>query len=145
MKKEKTAISLSKRATWTFVIEGLIFVALGIIGCFNVGYLRFISACLLTVATIIVIVFFKINTDEFDEMAEKNLMESAVWSYRTVNMIIYIIIFALIGIYSYLKSKSFEKQVSVTDVVNLLIHIPFVFIGIKDILTGVLFIRKERE
>ena len=145
MGTEKNTVSLSKKAVWTLVIAGIIKLFFGVFGCFDIRELRLISACILLVSSFITFSFLKIKTDKSDELAEKNLMESSFSANNIINIILIIIVLAAMGLYTYVKSKNINYQISVFDFVNYIIHIPFAFIGIKNILTGIIFIKKEME
>lgn len=145
MDNVKKPVSLSKKAIWTLIVVGIIRLFFGVAGCFNESTLRLISACILIGSSFITLVFLKIKVDKTDELAEKNLMESSILADDIINVVLNDIVLVAIGLYFYVKSKNIDNQISISDFANYIIHIPFAFIGIKNILTGIFFIRKERE
>ena len=98
MRKEKTAMTLSEKAIWTLLIVGIIRAFFGIAGCFKIGHLDFISACLLFASSIISLSFLRIKTDKPDELSEKNLMESTYRADKIVELSIYFLFTIAIGI-----------------------------------------------
>lgn len=140
----KKPLSLSSKMLWGGIIIGILRVAFGIIGCFESVNIRFIATLFLVFSAVIQVVLFKVKSEEDDEMSESYLKEAKSTASDILNIIILCLITVLLIASVFIDTKEITKRLSV-DILNLAIHIPYIFIGIKDIMTGTIFRKLEAE
>ena len=85
-----------------------------------------------------------VKSEEDDEMSESYLKEAKSMASDISNIIILCLITVLLIASVFVDTKEITKRLSV-DILNLAIHVPFIFIGINNIMTGAIFRKLEAE
>lgn len=140
----KKPLSISSKMLWGGIIIGIFRVAFGIIGCFESVDIRFIATLFLVLSAVIQVVLFMVKSEEDDEMSESYLKEAKSMASDISNIIILCLITVLLIASVFVDTKEITKRLS-ADILNLAIHVPFIFIGINNIMTGVIFRKLEAE
>ena len=137
MKSKKREMSVGEQIRYTKTLSGISYIFVGIFEFFDNLPCQFLCIVFLVISLYLTYKVSSSKKENYDEMAEKNLIEAESFSLNRLQTLLCIIAVLLIAISVLFPSLSFSGQ--------FLIPLLFVIIGVANLMVGIKFYKLEKE
>ena len=137
MKSKKREMSVGEQIRYTKTLSGISYIFVGIFEFFDNLPCQFLCIVFLVISLYLTYKVSSSKKENYDEMAEKNLIEAESFSLKRLQTLLCIIAVLLIAISVLFPSLSFSGQ--------FLIPLLFVIIGVANLMVGIKFYKLEKE
>ena len=141
MKRENKLVSIRSQMFWLHIVIGTLWIGVGISNMFDNLFFDIVHAVLLVSTIVVVIIIWRSNCEENDEMSEYNHMKAKAKAHHYMNYVycggalISSVLFSLLQV-----ATDFDIYW-----VKIIVGIFFILMGIQDLITGIVFNRLEAE
>lgn len=133
-------ISVRKQMDLIYLYNGITWLFSGIFGLFDTIIFEFLQILALLCCLILIVISFYFKKEMQDEMSIKNLAYAKATTLTNMHIVAGCIICFILILYNIPVITNISL-----DVKNLLIPLFFIFLGIENIMIGILFRRNERK
>ena len=137
MRSKKGQMSVGEQIRYTKTLSGVSYILVGIFEFFDNLPCQFLCIVFWVISLYLTYKVSSSKKENYDEMAEKNLIEAESFSLNRLQTLLCIIAVLLIAISVLFPSLSFSGQ--------FLIPLLFVIIGVANLMVGIKFYKLEKE
>ena len=137
MRSKKGRMSVGEQIRYTKTLSGVSYILVGIFEFFDNLPCQFLCIVFWVISLYLTYKVSSSKKENYDEMAEKNLIEAESFSLKRLQTLLCIIAVLLIAISVLFPSLSFSGQ--------FLIPLLFVIIGVANLMVGIKFYKLEKE